>query len=44
MPVTEMVVPRTIGPSHEFSFAAAGEAALASANAPAAITPHTRFI
>ena len=44
MPVTEMVVPSTIGPSHEFSFAAAGEAALASANAPAAITPYIRFI
>jgi len=39
MPVTEMVVPRTIGPSQEFSFAEAGEAVLASANAPAAITP-----
>ena len=44
MPVTEMVVPRTIGPSHELSLAAAGEAALASANAPAAMTPQIRFI
>jgi hypothetical protein len=37
-------VPRTTGPSHEFSFAAAGEAALASTNTPAAMTPQTRFI
>jgi hypothetical protein len=44
MPVTEMVVPRTIGPSQEFSFAAAGDIALASVSAPTAITPYIRFI
>src|SRR5882672_804371 len=44
MPVSEMVVPSTIGPSHEFSFAAAGEVAPAASNDPIAMPPNSRFI
>src|SRR5437762_1695771 len=39
IPVSEIVVPSTIGPSHEFSLAAAGKLAPAASNAPPAIAP-----
>jgi pimeloyl-ACP methyl ester carboxylesterase len=44
IPVSEIVVPRTIGPSHEFSFAAAGEGAPAANNAATATAPNIRLI
>ena len=44
MPVTEIVVPSTIGPSHEFSLAAAGEVAPAASNDPPAMALSNRRI
>jgi len=43
MPVTEIVVPSTIGPSHEFCFAADGST-LAKIAAPTAKALHIRII